>query len=91
MDRIKSIEEIEELITTLEGGDYLSPLDRDKIAHYIRYSVPFKVVKEMERPVFAVLELCEEKLLFLQETHDARNALARLYGYQVLQYVKQPQ
>lgn len=83
-------DELEEMIVLLEGNTYLSPVDRDKIARYIRNSVPFPVVKEMEKPVFAVIEQCEKHDEYLQLTHDARNTLARLYGYQVLQYVPQP-
>lgn len=87
MDLIKSLEEVEKLINLLENGEYLGPADRHHIAHYIRFSAPFEVIKAMEKPVFDVIEKCEDKELFTQETHDARNALTRLYGFQVLQLI----
>lgn len=81
------LEEIEELIKLIQSGRNLTPPDRVNLLTYLRNSAPMAVVMETEQPVLNLIRECEEDGHYLQLTHAARNALTKLYGYQVLQLI----
>lgn len=84
-------ERLSDLIHILEGNNnlqkYLLRAENKEVAEYIRHSVPRETYDKLASTVLALVEKCEKSEQHRQLTHDVRNGLAAVSGYQVLELV----
>lgn len=81
-----NVERLVDIIHKLEEIDL--PLEeQEEIVHYLRHSLPGEAYSKLASSVLELVQMCEIAEEHHLLTHEVRNQLAVVAGYQVLELV----